>query len=68
MSDLVDACRAWCALTGNEPTKVHGKDTWWITRAVRDCTIDFVQLNDAQRRLIAGWGSDIDATEGRADD
>jgi hypothetical protein len=54
MSDLVDACRAWCVLTGVEPANVDGADQLWVEKAVEECGIPFDQLNGQQRRLIAG--------------
>lgn len=54
---LIDQCRAWCALLGHEPSRqseVIGN--WFLRRAVNDYVGSFETLNDHQRRMIAGVG------------
>lgn len=62
--ELVDACRAYCVLMDLTPIKETPKEEWWLMRALDDCKVPFDQLNDQQRRLIAGYrlsnGGDCD--------
>ena len=69
MSELVDACRAWCALTDERPFPLDRNHTgaWWVKRAIRECPVEFSELNSMQRRLIAGWGDDGDEARGSTD-
>lgn len=60
--ELIDTCRAWCALTNNNPIVGTAKDMWWLRRAVADFGGDFAELNDNQRRMIAGVNDEASGT------
>jgi hypothetical protein len=64
ISEIVDACRAWCALTDVNPIVGSAKDSWWLRRAIADFGSDFSALNDEQRQMIAGVS---DETSGSTD-
>lgn len=49
---LVEACRAWCALTGVHPRR--GQTQAFIYQAVKDYPGEFADLSESQIAYVAG--------------